>query len=187
MIAPAAQARQEEQQQVLLVVHNHDINHLFSSLFSIKAPPIRYGFGGVTPQNMLGTNTPQNLLASPAVGITPVGGVMQSQRSVNDPSGHAPVYAPIPSPAPPSPATPMSTTAHGTDIVPQLQNIVSTVINKHSHSAQSLSISINCETNEMVLLYSYVRLAWVVGWTLKKSPYMPGMLSTTPSGLPPSL
>jgi len=106
MIAPAAQARQEEQQQ---------------------APPNMYGFGGFTPQNMLGTNTPQNLLASPAVGITPVGGVMQSQRSVNDPSGHAPVYAPIPSPAPPSPATPMSTTAHGTDIVPQLQNIVSTV------------------------------------------------------------
>jgi len=103
MIAPAAQVAQQNQQQ---------------------QPPNMYTFGGFTPQNMLGTNTPQNLLASPAIGITPgtMGGI--SNRVMDDQSSHAPVYAPIASPAPPSPATPMQ---HGNDIVPQLQNIVSTV------------------------------------------------------------
>jgi len=103
MIAPAAAAGQQQHGQ--------------------SQPPNMYTFGGFTPQNMLGT-TPQNLLASPAVGVTPgaMGGI--SNRVMGDQSSHAPVYAPIASPAPPSPATPMT---HGTDIVPQLQNIVSTV------------------------------------------------------------
>jgi len=88
-------------------------------------PPNMYSFGGFTPQNMLSSTTPQNLLASPAVGVTP--GAVGGNRLGGDQSSHAPVYAPIASPAPPSPATPMSASAHGTDIVPQLQNIVSTV------------------------------------------------------------
>jgi len=102
MIAPAAIAQQQD-------------------------PPNMYSFGGFTPQNMLSTTTPQNLLASPAVGVTPstVGGVSSRGGLGSVVDSHAPVYAPIASPAPQSPATPMSASA--TDIVPQLQNIVSTV------------------------------------------------------------
>merc|ERR1719382_1940180 len=81
----------------------------------------------MTPQNLLGSGqTPHSLLASPAV-----------HNNVNsyEPSKEN-LYAPVASPAPPSPMppTPMnqlgaSTTAPSMEpgIVPQLQNIVSTV------------------------------------------------------------
>lgn len=100
-------------------------------------------FGGMTPQNLLSA-TPKNLLQSPAV--------MSSHRQAPDmtPSaagagssggaGGGHVYATCPvSPAPPSPAppgmptsmlsAPIPPTPHSmeTAIVPQLQNIVSTV------------------------------------------------------------
>ena len=104
MINPLAQAKQEQKTQ----------NNLF--------------FGsGMTPQNLLGSGqTPHSLLASPAV-----------HNNVNsyEPSKEN-LYAPVASPAPPSPMppTPMnqlgaSTTAPSMEpgIVPQLQNIVSTV------------------------------------------------------------
>ena len=104
MINPLAQAKQEQKTQ----------NNLF--------------FGsGMTPQNLLGSGqTPHSLLASPAV-----------HNNVNsyEPSKEN-LYAPVASPAPPSPLppTPMnhlgaSTTPPSMEpgIVPQLQNIVSTV------------------------------------------------------------
>merc|ERR1711935_663035 len=82
----------------------------------------------MTPQNLLGSGqTPHSLLASPAV-----------HNNVNsyEPSKNENLYAPVASPVPPSPMppTPMnqlgaSTTAPSMEpgIVPQLQNIVSTV------------------------------------------------------------
>lgn len=97
MINPSAQAKQEQNSKMFL--------------------------GGMTPQNLLGSGqTPHSLLSSPAV------------HNQDQGSGH--VYAPVSSPAPPSPMppTPMtqlqtSTSAPSMEpgIVPQLQNIVSTV------------------------------------------------------------
>ena len=87
-----------------------------------------YSFGGMTPQNLLGSGqTPHSLLSSPSV-----------TSSAHQPSTSVPtkshVYAPVPSPAgaPPSPApaTPLSLAPPASmdpGIVPQLQNIVSTV------------------------------------------------------------
>ena len=81
-------------------------------------------FGGMTPQNLLGSGqTPHSLLASPAV-----------HKDASDSFGshvYAPVAAPA-SPAPPSPqpvSTPMTHPSASLEpgIVPQLQNIVSTV------------------------------------------------------------
>jgi len=85
-----------------------------------------YSFGGFTPQNMLSTGqTPQNLLST---GHTPHASLssVREQGSVHKQEfGAGPVYAPVASPAPPSPATHQSATS--SEIVPQLQNIVSTV------------------------------------------------------------
>ena len=78
-------------------------------------------FGGMTPQNLLGSGqTPHSLLASPAV-----------QKDASDSFGSH-VYAPVASPAPPSPQPVSTPIAHPSatlepGIVPQLQNIVSTV------------------------------------------------------------
>ena len=101
-----------------------------------------YSFGGLTPQNLLGTpqnllGTPQNLLGS---GQTPHSLLSSPSvtSSAHHPSASMPtkshVYAPVPSPAgaPPSPApaTPLSLAPPASmdpGIVPQLQNIVSTV------------------------------------------------------------
>jgi len=87
-----------------------------------------YSFGGFTPQNMLSTGqTPQNLLST---GHTP----HSSMSAGGDPGagpphkqefGAGPVYAPVASPAPQSPAT--HNQSASSEIVPQLQNIVSTV------------------------------------------------------------
>ncbi len=83
-------------------------------------------FGGMTPQNMLGSGqTPHSLLASPAPG--------HAGRDEKTSKSH--VYAPVASPAPPSPMppTPMAIPSIAPPpsmdpgIVPQLQNIVSTV------------------------------------------------------------
>ena len=106
MINPSAQAKQEQKTQ-----DPHQGGGRF--------------FGGMTPQNLLQSGqTPHSLLASPAV---------HNNANVEQSSGH--VYAPVASPAPPSPMpTPMthlqtSTSAPSMEpgIVPQLQNIVSTV------------------------------------------------------------
>lgn len=105
-----------------------------------------FGFGsGFTPQSMLSASgqtpasthmsnmmatgaTPQSLLSS---GATPSLG----QQGKQEPGmlGGGPVYAPVASPAPPSPGMahsvgPISHTSQATsEILPQLQNIVSTV------------------------------------------------------------
>lgn len=124
MIAPDAQQNQQ----------NRPSNNLYS-------------FGGFTPQSMLSTGqTPASVSNMMATGQTPqsmlsAGGTPSlSVRGAGggvDPSGGAgPVYAPVASPAPPSPGM-MGSHQVGsvgphsqqttTDIVPQLQNIVSTV------------------------------------------------------------
>jgi len=102
-------------------------------------------FGGMTPQNLLSA-TPRNTLQSPAV-MSGASSLRQAPDMTPGPgvSGGGHVYAPCPvSPAPPSPAPPSSmgggaptsllsaaggATGHSmeTAIVPQLQNIVSTV------------------------------------------------------------
>eukprot|EP00090_Calanus_glacialis_P031779 TRINITY_DN5279_c0_g1_i2.p1 TRINITY_DN5279_c0_g1~~TRINITY_DN5279_c0_g1_i2.p1 ORF type:complete len:314 (-),score=130.98 TRINITY_DN5279_c0_g1_i2:286-1227(-) len=103
-----------------------------------------YSFGGFTPQNMLSTGqtpnmlstghtpnmlstgqTPQNMLGSTphsmlASGTTPS---LSNRAAEGSHHGGPPVYAPVASPAPPTPAIQPS----ATDIIPQLQNIVSTV------------------------------------------------------------
>ncbi len=66
-------------------------------------------------QNLLGT-TPHALLSAGGVGATP--GTRPGEAALQH--GGAPVYAPIASPAPSSPATPMST-PQTNDIIPQLQ------------------------------------------------------------------
>jgi len=96
-------------------------------------------FGGMTPQNLLASATPKNLLTSPAImssrDSTRIGDASGPQAAAH-PVAPPPVYAPCPSPAqaPPSPAVgPGSMAAVATPhsmetaIVPQLQNIVSTV------------------------------------------------------------
>ena len=104
MINPQAQARQEHRTQ------GQDMRL----------------FGGMTPQNLLSSGqTPHSLLNSPAV----------HNMSMMDQSSHNNVYAPVlnvpPSPMPPTPIAAQSVASVGPSlepgIVPQLQNIVSTV------------------------------------------------------------
>jgi len=106
MIAPSAQeAQQTSRQQANL-----------------------YSFGGFTPQtasqtpSALLSQTPHNMLGSSHHG-TPQSLLGTGSRQPETPGqpGMAPVYAPVASPAPASPAI------QHTDIIPQLQNIVSTV------------------------------------------------------------
>jgi len=94
-----------------------------------------YTFGGFTPQNLLSTGqTPQNMLSTGqtpqnmlSTGQTPqsmLGSTPQNLlRGPQEGAPSAPVYAPVVSPAPPTPGV----LQPSTDIVPQLQNIVSTV------------------------------------------------------------
>merc|ERR1712217_519994 len=70
---------------------------------------------GQTPQNLLGS-TPHSMLAS---GTTPS---LSNRAPEASQHGGPPVYAPVASPAPPTPAIQPS----ATDIIPQLQKIVST-------------------------------------------------------------
>ena len=87
-----------------------------------------YSFGGFTPQaasqtpSALLSQTPHNMLGSSHHG-TPQSLLGTGSRQPDTPGmpGMAPVYAPVASPAPASPAI------QHTDIIPQLQNIVSTV------------------------------------------------------------
>jgi len=115
----------------------------------------RYSFGGFTPQNMLSTGqtptnmlstgqtptnmlstgqtpnmlstgqTPQNMLGSTPHSMLGSGATPSLSNRAPDGNhlGGPPVYAPVASPAPPTPAIQPS----ATDIIPQLQNIVSTV------------------------------------------------------------
>ena len=75
----------------------------------------------MTPHNMLGSHhgTPQNLLGS-----TPAAASLSSRLPDSVGAGSGPVYGPVPSPAPVSPAVHQPT---DNNIIPQLQNIVSTV------------------------------------------------------------
>jgi len=102
MIAPSAQEQQQQQQ---------------NNVYSFGFTPQNMLSSGNTPQNLLGS-TPHNLLSS---GVPPISG-----RVPDPPGGAHPVYAPVGSPAPPSPAMPVAT-PQANDIIPQLQNIVSTV------------------------------------------------------------
>jgi len=133
MINPQAQAAQQNRQGG--PISNTQTHSTNSSIGQQNA----FGFGGMTPQSLLSAGqTPQNLLASPAIPSThsthhapleKVPSKMESQP------GSAPVYAPCLSPAPPSPAPGSTQTTASivppspleTAIVPQLQNIVSTV------------------------------------------------------------
>jgi len=106
-----------------------------------------YSFGGFTPQNMLSTGQTPNMLSTGhtpnmlssgqtpnmlSTGQTPQNMLGSTPHSMLAPgatpslsSQHGPpVYAPVASPAPPTPAVLQQT---ATDIIPQLQNIVSTV------------------------------------------------------------
>ena len=97
-----------------------------------------FGFGGMTPQSLLtpASQTPQNLL-SPAVPSSHSAHHAPMEKvssKIEAQSSSAPVYAPCLSPAPPSPAPGATQSASlvppsplETAIVPQLQNIVSTV------------------------------------------------------------
>ena len=115
MIAPSAQEAQQQRQQ----------NNFYS--FGGLTPqqgasntPSNLLSSGQTPHNMLGShaNTPQNLLGS-----TPAMSSRVAGESVGA-GGGGPVYGPVPSPAPVSPALHQPT---DNNIIPQLQNIVSTV------------------------------------------------------------
>ena len=130
MINPQAQAAQQNRQggpTSNIPNHSNTPNAGSSNAFS---------FGGMTPQSFLSAGqTPSNLLQSPAVPSTPHAPIDKIQSKTEGQSSAPPVYAPCLSPAPPSPA-PGSIQATSslvppspleTAIVPQLQNIVSTV------------------------------------------------------------
>eukprot|EP00088_Acartia_fossae_P070751 TRINITY_DN9556_c0_g1_i1.p1 TRINITY_DN9556_c0_g1~~TRINITY_DN9556_c0_g1_i1.p1 ORF type:complete len:324 (+),score=86.30 TRINITY_DN9556_c0_g1_i1:53-1024(+) len=130
MIAPSAQ---DQQQKGAGNVYSFGFTP--QNMLSSGHTPQNMLSSGHTPQNMLNSghipNTPQNLLASTphnllsSSGATPrgldQGGLMGAGGQ--QPSHH---YAPVALPAPPSPAMPIPTPG-ANDIVPQLQNIVSTV------------------------------------------------------------
>ena len=130
MINPQAQAAQQNRQggpPSNLQNHSNTPNSGGSNAFS---------FGGMTPQSFLSAGqTPSNLLQSPAVPSTPHASIDKMPSKTETQSTAPPVYAPCLSPAPPSPAPgPTQTTSSlvppsplETAIVPQLQNIVSTV------------------------------------------------------------
>lgn len=132
MINPQAQAAQQNRQGgPSSNAHTHSSS---SNLGQQNA----FSFGGMTPQSLLSAGqTPQNLLASPAVPSTHSihhAPLEKVPSKIEGQSGAAPVYAPCLSPAPPSPAPASTQTASlvppsplETAIVPQLQNIVSTV------------------------------------------------------------
>ena len=132
MINPQAQAAQQNRQG------GPSSNAQSHSSSSTLGQQNAFGFGGMTPQSLLSAGqTPQNLLASPAVPTTHSthhAPIEKTPSKIEGQSGAAPVYAPCLSPAPPSPAPVSTQTASlvppsplETAIVPQLQNIVSTV------------------------------------------------------------
>ena len=138
MINPQAQAAQQNRQ-----IGHGSATQTHSTSNLSQQNSFSYG-GGVTPQSLLSTGqTPQHLLSNSATPAT-----LSSQHSSVDkiaPKVEGQVgsvgatgshlYAPCPSPAPPSPVPPGSMQATSvvapppleTAIVPQLQNIVSTV------------------------------------------------------------
>jgi len=124
MIAPQAQeAQQQNRQQNMYSFGGFTPQNMLSTgqtpnMLSTGQTPANMLSTGQTP-NMLSTGqTPQNMLGS-----TPHS-MLASGSSTTVQHGVPPVYAPVASPAPPTPAIqPVS----ATDIIPQLQNIVSTV------------------------------------------------------------
>lgn len=136
MINPQAQAAQQNRQ--VGPSSNAQTHSTTSNLNQQNA----FSYGGMTPQSLLSAGqTPQNLLASPAVPSThpshhpPIDKIPSKIEGQPGSVSGSHVYAPCLSPAPPSPAPGSSQTATSivapppleTAIVPQLQNIVSTV------------------------------------------------------------
>jgi len=122
MIAPQAQEAQQNRQQNMYSFGGFTPQNMLSTgqtpnMLSTGQTPVNMLSTGQTP-NMLSTGqTPQNMLGS-----TPQNMLASGSATVQH--GVPPVYAPVASPAPPTPAIqPVS----ATDIIPQLQNIVSTV------------------------------------------------------------
>jgi len=121
MIAPQAQEAQQNRQQNMYSFGGFTPQNMLSTgqtpnnMLSTGQTPNMLSTGQ-TPQNMLGS-TPHSMLAS---GTTPS---LSNRAPEASQHGGPPVYAPVASPAPPTPAIQPS----ATDIIPQLQNIVSTV------------------------------------------------------------
>jgi len=116
MIAPQAQEAQEQPRSSNMYTFG---GFTPQNLLSTGQTPQNMLSTGQTPQNMLSTGqTPQNMLGS-----TPQNLLSSGPRGPQEGVPNAPVYAPVVSPAPPTPGV----LQPSTDIVPQLQNIVSTV------------------------------------------------------------
>jgi len=131
MIAPQAQEAQQQTQSNMYSFGGFTPQNMLSTgqtpnMLSTGHTPNMLSTGqtpnmlstGQTPQNMLGS-TPHNLLTT---GTTPSISSRAPEASHHAGAG-PPVYAPVASPAPATPAMQQT----GTDIIPQLQNIVSTV------------------------------------------------------------
>ena len=134
MINPQAQAAQQNRQ-----VGPTPNTQTHSSTSNLN-PPSGFNYSGITPQSLLSAGqTPQNILATPAVPSTHSTHQPTNEKIPNKIEGQpgsvgaSHVYAPCLSPAPPSPAPGSQSTSIvalpplETAIVPQLQNIVSTV------------------------------------------------------------
>lgn len=136
MINPQAQAAQQNRQ-----VGPSSNTHTHPTTSNLNQQNA-FSYGSMTPQSLLSAGqTPQNLLASPAVPSThsslhpPIDKVPSKIEGQSGSVSGAHVYAPCLSPAPPSPAPGSSQTTSivvppplETAIVPQLQNIVSTPV-----------------------------------------------------------
>jgi len=123
MIAPQAQVAQEQPRSSSMYSFGGFTPQNF---LSTGQTPQNMLSTGQTPQNMLSTGqTPQNMLSTGQTPQNMLGSTPQNLASSasRGPLEGVPVYAPVVSPAPPTPGV----LQPSTDIVPQLQNIVSTV------------------------------------------------------------
>ena len=129
MIAPSAQEAQQTNHQQSNPLYSFGKLNLSTICWSSS-----FFTGGFTPQNMLSTTgqtpnmlstgqTPQNMLGATPQNLLSTGATPAVSNRVSEGDNMmagGPVYAPVASPAPPSPAHQQTTT----DIIPQLQNIV---------------------------------------------------------------
>lgn len=117
MIAPSAQEAQQHRQQ-----NNMYSFGGFTPSQNASNTPSALLSSGQTPHNMLGSHhgTPQNLLGS-----TPAMSSRLPDTVGAGMGGSGPVYGPVPSPG--GPVSPAVHAPTDNNIIPQLQNIVSTV------------------------------------------------------------